>query len=332
MNKDTSIVVTSIAPPNAVLHSIASGALENNSGFIVVGDTKSPSDFSITGCRFISIQEQKKLSWKLARLLPEKHYARKNLGYLEAKDSQIIVETDDDNFPGHGFWKNRDKEITCEKLEGTGWVNVYRRFTRLNIWPRGFPLEKIFPENHTDSGNAGIQYCPVQQGLADDNPDVDAVYRMTLPLPVCFEQSRPLALGKGAWCPFNSQNTTWFKEAFILMYLPSYCSFRMTDIWRSFIAQRIAWTCGWSILFHSPTVRQERNEHNLLKDFEEEIPGYLNNALLCKQLEELDLREGPVHLAENLFRCYRMMVNKQYISENELLLVESWISDISGGK
>src|ERR1700691_4694073 len=97
----------------------------------------------------------------------------------------------------------------------------------------------------------------------------------------------PIAL-LGACCPFNSQNTTWFKEAFPLLYLPYYCSFRMTDIWRSFVAQRIAWTCGWPVLFHQSTMRQERNDHNLMNDFRDEISGYNNNALICNSLKELN--------------------------------------------
>src|SRR5204863_4881711 len=141
------------------------------------------------------------------------------------------------------------------------------------IWPRGFPLEYLSKVNPELKSKTEKINCPIQQGLADENPDVDAVYRMSQKLPVNFDKCDPVVLGKNSWCPFNSQNTTWFKEAFPLLYLPSYCSFRMTDIWRSFIAQRIAWTCDWSVLFHNSTVWQERNEHSLLKDFEDEVPG-----------------------------------------------------------
>ena len=76
------------------------------------------------------------------------------------------------------------------------------------------------------------------------------------------------------------------------MYLPAYCSFRMTDIWRSFIAQRIAWENDWYVLFHGPVMHQVRNAHNLLKDFEDEIAGYLNNARICHELESLDLNNN----------------------------------------
>ena len=88
--------------------------------------------------------------------------------------------------------------------------------------------------------------CPIQQGLADGNPDVDAIFRLVLPLPMNFGRKPPIALCRGAWCPFNSQNTSWWPAAYPLLYLPAYCSFRMTDIWRSFVAQRICWENGWS--------------------------------------------------------------------------------------
>lgn len=66
----------------------------------------------------------------------------------------------------------------------------------------------------------------------------------------------------------------------------------MTDIWRSFVAQRIAWENDWAILFHEATVWQERNEHNLMKDFTDEVSGYLHNEPIGDALGELSLKEG----------------------------------------
>jgi hypothetical protein len=153
---------------------------------------------------------------------------------------------------------------------------------------------------------------------------------MTQKLPFTFNKASSIALGARTWCPFNSQNTTWFKDAFPLLYLPSYCSFRLTDIWRSFVAQRIAWTCGWNILFHDPTVYQERNEHNLLKDFKDEIDGYINNAQICKTLNKLELRDGTEYIFTNLRTCYEEMVKHGWISDiHELSLLDSWIEDIT---
>lgn len=329
-----SLVITSIAAPNPVLKECAAGAGMNNFRFIVMGDVISPPDFKLEGCEFYSIEAQEKLPFRLANILPKRHYGRKNLGYLAAKDSEIIIETDDDNFPHPDFWEKREQIVQAELIENKGWYNVYADFSQENIWPRGFPLENLLEANEKSEvrkkniGPVIASNSPIQQGLADENPDVDAVYRMTMKLPVSFDKRGPLVLGAGAWCPFNSQNTTWFKEAFMLMYLPSYCSFRMTDIWRSFVAQRIAWTCGWNILFHNSTVWQERNAHSLLKDFADEVPGYLNNAKICHDLEQLELKTGKDNLSENLMRCYKELTNKKYIGIEELPLVEAWIEDV----
>jgi hypothetical protein len=303
-----------------------------NSGteFIVIGDVSSPENFFLDGCRFLSIGDQKNLPFKLAKLLPEKHYSRKNIGYLLSKEKDFIIETDDDNFPKDNFWKKSFDIKEARVVEQKGWINAYQYFTEEKIWPRGFPLEGI--RNH-ESGirESGIgnqkSEIKILQGLADENPDVDAVYRMTMKLPVNFEKNSPVVLSEGCWCPLNSQNTVWQKEAFPLLYLPSFCSFRMTDIWRSFIAQRIAWTCGWTISFHEADVWQERNEHNLLKDFEDEIPGYLHNIRICKMLEDLDLQNGVANIAENIMRCYKMIVENRFVLKEELDLVNTWIEE-----
>jgi hypothetical protein len=326
----TSLVITSIAAPNEALKAFAAKSKNHDIDFIVIGDTKSPDHFNLENCRFYSIVEQDKLNYKLAKILPKKHYSRKNIGYLLSSQYDIILESDDDNFPKDDFWNKRNLNIKAKTVEDKGWVNIYRSFSNSPIWPRGFPLELISTSTpHLENDPAEL-ICPIQQGLADENPDVDAVYRMCRELPINFDKRLPVAVGKNSWCPFNSQNTTWFKIAFPLLYLPSYCSFRMTDIWRSFIAQRIAWTCGWSVLFHNATVWQERNEHNLLKDFEDEIPGYLNNATICRSLEDLDLANGIENIGENLFRCYSMMVEKNFVGKDEIPLVEAWISDLNG--
>ena len=325
------IIVTSIAGPNNILQQLAQGCSEREYHFIVIGDQASPAEFHIDGCDFYSLKKQKQTKLKFAQLCPTKHYARKNIGYLLAiRDGALtIIETDDDNIPYQQFWDRRQRIQKVPVLQNSGWVNVYRYFTDQNIWPRGFPLERLQEQpSPYESLNLMVSDCPIQQGLTDDNPDVDAVYRLVLPLPQTFRKERRIALTNGSWCPFNSQNTTWWPDAFELLYLPSYCSFRMTDIWRSFIAQRIAWLNDWAILFHEPTMRQERNVHNLLRDFNDEIPGYLNNSEICKALESLPLEFGVEKIGDNLKVCYEKLVSMSLIGREELQLLDAWLEDI----
>lgn len=331
MKNNTSLVVTSIAKPTRILEDLAKGSLEQGYSFILIGDEASPDEFNIYGCDFYSLERQRQTGLKFARLCPTRHYARKNIGYLLAmrKGANIIIETDDDNIPYPSFWSERQRVQEAVVINNDGWVNVYRYFTDRNIWPRGFPLERTKEGvSPYDLANSAGMDCPIQQGLADDNPDVDAVYRLILPLPQTFRNDRRIILTEGAWCPFNSQNTVWWSQAFKLLYLPSYCSFRMTDIWRSFIAQRIAWLNGWGILFHEPTVRQNRNDHNLLRDFSDEIPGYLHNERICEALAALPLKIGVEKIGENLNVCYDKLVGMSLIGRDELKLVNAWLEDI----
>lgn len=324
------LIITSIAKPDhPVLVKFAEEARVHGVPFIVVGDTKSPTEFTLPGCDFYSIERQLALHFELAHLLPLKHYARKNLGYLIAmsQGARTIIETDDDNFPLPGFWDDRTRQKTAHVLNSKGWVNIYKYFTDIHIWPRGFALENI--QDPLPALEAAVSIdCPIQQGLADENPDVDAIFRLLLPLPITFRKSANIALGCDSVCPFNSQNTTWFKEAFPLLYLPSYCSFRMTDIWRSFVAQRIAWTCGWPVLFHQSTVWQQRNDHDLMIDFRDEISGYANNAQINKCLRALELSDGIEHIPANMRRCYHALIELGLILPKEMDLLNAWLTDI----
>jgi hypothetical protein len=330
MDKNSFIIITSIAPStNSILNTIAIDSKKNNVHFIIIGDSKSPADFELNNSNYYNIQQQKQLPYKLAKSLPENNYSRKNLGYLLAfnSEAQIIIETDDDNIPLPDFWNNRTVNPIANYLKNFGWVNIYQYFSEIPIWPRGFALDHIQDPVVLINKQLETVFCPIQQGLANGNPDVDAIYRLTSKLSINFNQINNIALGYGTWCPFNSQNTTWFRDAFPLMYLPSFCNFRMTDIWRSFIAQRIAWTNDWNVLFHNATVFQERNEHNILKDFEDEIPGYIQNSMICDELLTLDLKVGKQFLFDNLILCYKKFIEKKMIDKKELALLDDWIHD-----
>lgn len=329
-DKNVSIVVTTIAKPNDVLKEIAQKSKRSGYRFIIVGDESSPPDFFLEGCEYYDLKQQKDTGLKFAQQCPTRHYSRKNIGYLLAmlNGSSLILETDDDNLPFDTFWQARQREHSLPAIENGGWVNVYRYFASGNIWPRGFALEALQKQiKPWESIEVKKISCPIQQGLADEQPDVDAIYPLTMPLPVFFRKDRRLVLRK-SWCPFNSQNTTWWPETYPLLYLPSYCPFRLTDIWRSFVAQRIAYENGWGILFYEPTVKHVRNAHNLLKDFEQEVPGYLKNYIMCEALEKLNLKPGVNYIHENLQICYAKLVSMSLLDKKELALLEAWLMDI----
>ncbi|KAB2641457.1 MAG: DUF288 domain-containing protein [Verrucomicrobia bacterium] len=332
MNKHspaTALVVTSIYAPNSVLRELAAGCLESGWDFVVAGDSKSPADFAIDGCRFLSLDAQRDSGFGLGRVCPERSYTRKNLGYLSAikAGAKVIVETDDDNHPTQAFWMNRQKRLPCRVVESAGWVNAYQYFSSGFIYPRGLPLCHARDVGPAAESLETLESL-VQQGLADSDPDVDAIYRMLFPLPFQFDaDAAPVLLRGGAWCPFNSQNTTFFAEVFPLMYLPACCSFRMTDIWRSFVAQRVLQAIGQGVLFHGATVWQERNDHDLQRDFMDEIPGYANNAQIREELLGLSISSAePLRLM--MERCYEVLMHRGWVGRAEEPLLQAWFEDL----
>lgn len=318
------LVVTTISSPNRALTALAKGSLDNRIPFFVIGDTKSPTTFDLSGAEFISLDQQDDLFSALSRAIPRSHYTRKNIGYLLAvqNGADEIQETDDDNIPRPEFWTSlQTAEIDVVRMD-SGWFNVYSLFTDEMIWPRGFPLEYINQSIRFTiepvSETAGL----IRQGLADENPDVDAIFRLTRALPIKFEERRPVLLPPGVWSPFNSQNTIFKRPAFPLLYLPSRCSFRMTDIWRSFVAQRCLWEINEGVVFHSATTRQERNEHSLLRDFEDEVPGYLLNDRIRRTLAPLSLDGNDMLRSVQL--CYEALEQRKLIPSDELPILREW--------
>ncbi|MDW8345252.1 MAG: STELLO glycosyltransferase family protein, partial [Verrucomicrobiae bacterium] len=306
-------VLTTIQPPTASVRSLVGTLARVSASLIVVGDKKGPATFDLPGTEFFPLPTQYDLPYRLAKLLPIGHYSRKNLGYLIAisRRAPLIYETDDDNAP-NDRWQVRALSTRAQKIAARPWANVYRLFTDELIWPRGFPLDLVRDPTtfvHDRATAAEAVEAPIQQGLADLAPDVDAIWRLLLDREFYFPpDQQSVWLPPGTWCPFNSQTTWWWPIAYPLMYLPSHCSFRMTDIWRSFVAQRCLWELGYGLVFHSPEAIQQRNLHNLLRDFEDELPGYRHNHRITEILSNLSLSPGAGNVAHNLVRCYEALV------------------------
>ena len=325
-------VITTIQPPTPSLRALHA-RLPQDMDLVVVGDKKGPPAFDLPNTTFLSLDDQLNSPFTLARLLPTGHYARKNLGYLAALQSNpiAIFDTDDDNAP-NARWAPKDGRIQAHTLRHDGWVNVYRCFSRDNIWPRGLPLRHARDAGPYHLDPLAPVNAPIQQLLCDNAPDVDAAWRLTVGNePFTFDESASASihLAPGAWCPFNSQATWWFADAFPLMYLPSTCTFRMTDIWRSLIAQRCLWELGQGVTFHPPEVIQQRNPHDLQKDFEDEVPGYLKNESIAQTLATLPLRPGKEAIIENLTTCYTALIAQNIFKPEEAPLLRAWLHNLS---
>jgi hypothetical protein len=292
---------------------------------IVVGDRKSIPIASSQTLTYLSMDDQRDLGFSYTALCPENHYSRKNIGYLYAlqQGAESMYDTDDDNVP-LPEWKEPEHAEVMAGESATGFANVYRYFGDTFCWPRGFPLDAL----HGEEMNVAVPDAPLEvgvwQSLADSDPDVDAIFRMVFPGRVSFERKTPLVLRAGTYSPFNSQATFWKRAAAPLLYLPSTVSFRFTDILRGYIAQRLLWEQGIHVGFTSPLVRQDRNAHDLMSDFESEVPCQLQVRPLALTLQGMALGSDAF---ANVRSVYAALSEAKIVEKGEVAACAAWLSD-----
>ena len=327
------LVITSIAQsPSQLMVNSFDIAIQNGCQVILVGDQKS-GNLDSPGIRNITSTEQLELELEIISHLPWNSYSRKNIGYLEALKSKAewIIETDDDNLPTHEFFKlDSTLNLKARLASDSGWLNVYKYFGNHVVWPRGFPLDKIqkqeiinLPTIETDIRTVGVF-----QSLAANDPDVDAIFRLTQHLPQNFENDIPIVLTDGTVCPFNSQATWWNTKYACLMYFPSKISWRVADIWRSYITTRILQANSASVVFTGPLVTQIRNSHDLLLDFKEEINCYLQAGDIWECLSKIDTLLLTGNLSTAVMNVYEILVKANFIPVEELPILKAWLNDI----
>jgi len=295
---------------------------------IVVGDKKTPPNWEYKDVIYLGPDDQEKLNFQITKHLPWDHYCRKMVGYLYAMRSgaDIIFDTDDDNEPKESWPSLPEPGEPIKVLSGQKFINVYKYFTNEFVWPRGYPLSLVLSDQEINSSKTSSS-VGVWQFLADEDPDVDAIYRLTNDKPIYFDENEPIILANGTACPFNSQNTAFIKEVFPLLYLPAFVTFRFTDILRGLVAQPILWENGYQLGFGPATVIQKRNPHDYMRDFESEIPVYLHSEEVI-DLVRATLSAGPNDLLEQLRLSYKRLGEKSIVTDKENVLLDAWIQDI----
>jgi len=318
------IIITSINKPTKAVKEFSK---VKGHTVIVVGDEKSPSSYKCKNTFFISIKDQDTRYVRLSKLIAKNHYARKNFGYLYAIEKykpEFIYESDDDNIPYRFFPNFIFKPNKITEIKGKKYFNIYSLFTKKNVWPRGIPLTSLLSKSKL-SLNKVINFPLIQQSLADLDPDVDAIYRLTIYDQIRFDKNKSFILSKGLFSPFNSQNTLWHKKVFSLLYLPHTCSDRATDIWRGYIAQKILWELKSCLAYFSPSVYQIRNPHNYLNDFRKETDVYLRTEELLNILSKIKLKGS---IDEMMIHIYKELIEHNFFEVKELLSLKQWLEEI----
>jgi len=331
------VVITTINPPTKTME-----VLEKVEGWcmVIVFDKKTPAaaySNRTTSNRLVfftvemQLKFQKDKNLQSVKLIPWNHFGRKNVGFLYAisQGAKVIYDTDDDNIP---LQTSLPLDSPLENLQsGQKTVNIYRQFTDHRVWPRGFPLEDLRKEKDLSCCKRTESCRPVwvQQFLAQHDPDVDAIYRLTSSLPLDFNTSRTgLAIPEGTYIPYNAQATLHQREAFFGLLLPITVHGRVSDIWRSYFTQRLLSLAGASLAFLPPLVKQERNVHDYLADLDSEVPLYMKAGQLVEFLGNWTPNAG-LSSAEVVLELGVAMYEHCYWEAGDVSLLAAWLGDLA---
>lgn len=282
------IVTTTINPPTKAVR-----LFDELPGWhlVVAGDRKTPDDYRLDHGTYLSPADQEKIDKTLSDLMGWDCIQRRNFGFLVAREmgAEVVAVVDDDNVPLPGW----GADVTVGKpVEANVFTTSLPAFDPVgatnypHLWHRGFPLQ-LLPERDYSQRAREVVVPDVQADFWNGDPDVDAICRMQFAPDCTFDEDR-FPIASNAISPFDSQNTflaaSWLEHYFLFPGVG-----RMDDIWAAYYLQGR----GARVLFHKPSVIQERNPHDLVVDMRKEYLGYEHN---------LEIVEKVVGDADSLFR------------------------------
>ena len=275
------IVTTTINPPTKAVKKFDAMP---DWDIVVIGDLKTPEDYSLENGIYVSPEEQEKYDKELSDAIGWNCIQRRNFGLLWAHDmgADIVAVIDDDNIPyddwGQNLMVGKEVEVNYYKNDLPAFDPIGATNEK-HIWHRGYPLQLISRRDYSKVSKK-IVHADVQADFWNGDPDIDAICRMEHAPECNFDPSCfPIANNKVA--PFNSQNTflkaSLLKDYFLFPHVG-----RMDDIWASYYVQ----AKGAQVVFGKASVYQERNEHDLVRDMRQEYLGYENNLKIVTELAD----------------------------------------------
>ena len=339
-------VVTTINAPAAAIEAVADAP---GWCLVVVGDAATPDkDFEMLArakksVEYLSLTDQRALPFETIGMTPEKSFGRKNIGYLFAAwcGAELIFDFDDDNVPlSPAALDDPEMQVAdgVAAIQGqsAATCNPYAWFGAPYSWPRGLPLESINGAkcglSQTEITGRQLQ-LGVIQSLANHDPDVDAIYRLgpraALPLPFLFTPPMPrqlLVLTGGVVAPFNAQATWWRAAAFAGLMLPTTVHGRVSDIWRSYVAQRAMHCAHLKLAFAAPAVEQIRNAHSYLADYMAERPLYEQAGALVRALAAVPCADS---LAATVADAYVALYDQGFVEREDVETVGAFLRDLA---
>lgn len=273
------IVTTTINAPTKALRRFAS---MNDWTLIVVADQATPVEqYRSLDCVLYSVAEQERDYPLLSRMLGWQTIQRRNVGFLKALSlgADIVATVDDDNIPTKTWGENL---VVGQEISATSYLasEVFDPVSVTNypsLWHRGFPIQ-LLKQRDTESQLERF-FVDVEASFWNGDPDVDAICRMEH-APNCLFDDDDFPFTSRQPSPFNSQNTFLTRKALSEYFVFPFVG-RMDDIWAAYYLQIL----GYRVCYSRPSVTQERNEHDLSRDFDLEILGYQKTLEFIRSIQ-----------------------------------------------
>ena len=284
------IITTTINPPTKATLKFCEISDLKDFTFVIVGDLKTPHheyqklESTFLNVIYLTPEQQEKLYPELSNIIGWNTIQRRNIGlvYCYQNDCEIVATVDDDNIPydswGDNIMIGKEVEVNLYENYSCPYFDSISTTEHNDLWHRGFPIEFLQVKNNIEY-KGKVKITPlVQAEFWDGDPDIDAICRLSKKPIIKFTPFETFTTYQ--LTPFNSQNT--FLHRRVLKYYSVFPFIgRMDDIWGSYVMQH---HFPNSVIFTKPSVYQERNPQDLIKNLENEIIGYRGTLPLLENL------------------------------------------------
>lgn len=307
MSRRTAIVVTTIFEPDFLggyLQNLRAAGRDDATTISIIADRKTPGTVAQVAerarregfdVRCPSLDEQTSFLESLGAptdFVPWNTDNRRNIGFLMAlaDGAEVLISIDDDN-----FCRSDDDYVGAHQVVGgpsadpvvhssDGWFNICDQLEGWNtgeVFARGFPYFAQRAERQASNTDADPQLpIAINAGLWLDDPDVDAIYRLSRRPNGKSFCGESVVLGPEVWSPINTQNTALTREAALCYYyvrmgfpLQGLKIDRFGDILSGYLTQKVVKHLGQGVRIGTPIVDHHRTQHNLFKDLYHELAG-----------------------------------------------------------
>ena len=287
------------------------------------------------------------------KALPWSELVRKLIGYIYAiaRGATVIWEFDDDNMlkfwipgaapPGAPSLEAsipKTESIKVREPQGHSWP-TYNPHPALHppslpSWPRGLPLDDAMSEEcsrgELKDSELKSSSLAVLHSLSDRQPDADNILQGTMPFPFFFKrttETTPLLVPPSTFSPYNAKSTLHLQPGFWAMYLPLKVDNRLSDVWRSYIAQRLFWEAGLRVgITARPLVVQDHDLHFTTELAQLELRASNQTKQLISFL--CTWRGKANTFVKRVEELWRELSNQKFIDVADVEMLQLWLQSL----